>query len=102
MLRSLSEGATSHSHGIHVARLAGMQGAVVERAKEILARLEQARDRSAVFEGDEPGAAVPAQMALYADAESRMREELKRLDVSTMTPMDAINILYRLSEEAKK
>ena len=101
-LRSLSEGATSHSHGIHVARLAGMPNPVLQRAKEILERLERTRDRSTVFTGDPPDAAAPAQMALFADAESRLREELRRLDVSTMTPMDAMNALYRLSEEAKK
>jgi DNA mismatch repair protein MutS len=100
-LRSLLEGASSHSHGIHVARLAGMPSPVLERAKEILERLEQTRDRAGVFEGNQPDGTAPAQMALFADAESRLRAELRRLDLSTMTPMDAMNTLYRLSEEAK-
>ena len=101
-LRSLLEGAASHSHGIHVARLAGMPGAILERAKEILAHLEATRDRSRVFHDARSDAAAPAQMALFSEAESRLRDQLSRLDVSTMTPLDAMNALYRLTEEAKK
>jgi DNA mismatch repair protein MutS len=103
-LRSLLEGAASHSHGIHVARLAGMPGAVLERAKEILARLEASRDRIRVFHDTQSETAAPAQMALFGAgaADSRLRDELNQLDISTMTPMDAMNALHRLTEEAKK
>jgi DNA mismatch repair protein MutS len=101
-LRSLLEGAASHSHGIHVARLAGMPGAVLERAKEILARLEASRDRTRVFHDAKPETAAPAQMTLFSAADSRLRDELNRLDIATMTPMDAMNALHRLTEEAKK
>jgi DNA mismatch repair protein MutS len=101
-LRNLLEGAASHSHGIHVARLAGMPGTVLERAKEMLAHLEASRDRSRIFHDANPDAAAPAQMALFGEAESRLRDQLSRLDVSTMTPLDAMNALYRLTEEAKK
>jgi len=102
-LRSLLEGATSHSHGIHVARLAGMPAAVIDRAKEILAGLETSRDQPADFSRDKPGAADrPTQMQLFNISNDRLREQLSQLDVATMTPIEALNALHRLTEEAKK
>jgi DNA mismatch repair protein MutS len=103
-LRNLIDGAASHSYGIHVARLAGMPPAVIERAKEILARLEGGRDSP--DEGLEaPGrsaSAAPAQMGLFRADVDHLRDRLKELDPSNMTPIEALNLLHRLSEEAKK
>ena len=102
-LRSLVEGASSHSHGIHVARLAGMPAAVIERAKKILASLESSRDSRGAFEsGRQEADDPPAQMALFGIADNRLREQLSRIDVSSMTPLEAMNTLYRLTEEIKK
>jgi DNA mismatch repair protein MutS len=102
-LRSLLEGAASHSHGIHVARLAGMPPAVIERAKQMLENLESSRDGRGVFRGDSAGrTGTPAQMALFEVSDSRLRQQLAALDVSAMTPIEAMNMLYRLTEEAKK
>ena len=102
-LRSLLEGASSHSHGIHVARLAGMPATVIERAKNILAGLESSRDTRDVFGAARAGVAeVPAQMALFSVSDSRLREQLSQIDVSSMTPMQAMDTLYRLTEEIKK
>jgi hypothetical protein len=42
------------------------------------------------------------QMALFGPADSKILTELRSLDVSCLTPIDALNILYRLSETAKK
>jgi hypothetical protein len=44
----------------------------------------------------------PLQMALFASAEERYREQLRGIDVSTITPVEALNILFKLSEDAKK
>jgi DNA mismatch repair protein MutS len=102
-LRSLLEGGTSHSHGIHVARLAGMPAAVIERAKNILAELETSRDRRADFSSEKSAPSdAPAQMQLFNVSENRLREQLTQLDVATMTPIEALNALHRLTEEAKK
>jgi DNA mismatch repair protein MutS len=101
-LRNLLSGAASHSYGIHVARLAGMPTAVIARAKEILARLETSQDRR----GDSPDAtgatALAAQMGLFDFREARLFEQLNQLDISTMTPIEALNALHHLTEEAKK
>jgi DNA mismatch repair protein MutS len=103
-LRNLVEGAASHSYGIHVARLAGLPPAVIERAKEILQNLESGevegkRAATANRGGDED---QPVQMALFGSIERRLREELRTVDVSRLTPIEALNLVYRLSEEAKK
>ena len=102
-LRSLLAGAASHSHGIHVARLAGLPAAVIERAKEILAGLESSRDRQGDFSSLKPGVVeAPAQMGLFSFSDNRLREQLTQLDVTAMTPMEAMNALHRLAQEAKK
>jgi DNA mismatch repair protein MutS len=103
-LRSLVEGAASRSYGIHVARLAGLPETVVERAKEILKNLaggeldERGRPRLARGTRKEE----PAQMALFGSAESRLGDELKKIDVSTLTPLEALNVLHDLVEQVKK
>jgi len=103
-LRNLVEGAASHSYGIHVARLAGMPLNVIARAKEILARLEGSHDRKVDdFElRDLTLRAVPAQMGLFNSPDDVLRDRLSRLDLSIMTPIEAMNVLHQLTEEAKK
>jgi DNA mismatch repair protein MutS len=103
-LRNLLEGAASHSYGIHVARLAGMPAGVIERAKEILAQLEGSQgNRGDSFHGSgQSPDAVPLQMGLFGAPENRLRDQLSQLDVARMTPIEALNLLHKLSEEAKK
>jgi len=103
-LRNLVEGAASHSYGIHVGRLAGLPAPVIQRAKEILARLEEnAGDREQVRKTilDEDNT-EPVQMALFASVDHQLREQLKRIDVTQITPVEALNLLAKLSDEAKK
>jgi DNA mismatch repair protein MutS len=103
-LRNVVEGAASRSYGIHVARLAGLPAPVIEHAKTILSRLEgggdECRGRLASL-GDSAGA-QPLQMGLFASADDRFRHQLRSIDVSMMTPVEALNVLFRLSEEARK
>ncbi|MBI4529328.1 MAG: DNA mismatch repair protein MutS [Deltaproteobacteria bacterium] len=103
-LRTIREGAASHSYGIHVARLAGLPDSVVQRAREILKNLEGA-------ELDETGrprlagelrSKEPAQMALFSGAGARLGEELRRIDVSVLTPIEAMNLLNELVEKARR
>ena len=102
-LRNLVEGAASHSYGIHVARLAGMPPGIIERAKEILARLEGARDgRKDLEPGGRSESAAPAQMGLFSSTDDRLRGRLRDLNLSTMTPLEAMNVLHQLIEEVKK
>lgn len=101
-LRNLLSGAASHSYGIHVARLAGMPSAVIARAKEILARLETSQERRGDPSEATGAPTSPAQMGLFDLRETRLLDELNQLDVSTMTPIEALNTLHRLIEEVKK
>jgi DNA mismatch repair protein MutS len=103
-LRNLVAGAASHSYGIHVARLAGMPATVISRAKEILAQLEGgAGGRAASFKVDlQAPATQPLQMGLFSAADHHLRDELSKLDPAQMTPIEALNVLYKLTEEAKK
>ncbi len=103
-LRSLVEGASSRSYGIHVARLAGLPVSTVQRAKEILKNLEGGE----LDEGGRPKLArgspgeTPGQMMLFGAMDYKLREELKKIDVSLLTPVEALNLLDTLAEKAKK
>jgi DNA mismatch repair protein MutS len=103
-LRSLVEGAASRSYGIHVAKLAGLPDTVVERAREILKNLEggelDERGRPRLARGGRKE--EPAQMALFGSLESKLVDELKKIDVSILTPLEALNLLHDLVEQAKK
>lgn len=103
-LRSLVEGAASHSYGIHVGRLAGLPSAVIARAKEILQNLESGEAEGKRADTETTSAAVdkPVQMALFESSERKWLEKLKNLDVSHLSPIEALNLLHQWSEEAKK
>lgn len=105
-LRRIVSGAADKSYGIHVARLAGLPKPVTSRAEKILADLESSGEKPGCGRGSEeiPAAEKPAGTAdymgsLFTDA---LRDELLKLDIMTMTPLEAMNALYKLQEEAKK
>jgi DNA mismatch repair protein MutS len=103
-LRNLVPGSASRSYGIHVARLAGLPEAAIARSKEILFALESGNGdwgaRRAPSDAD--NAAEPVQMVLFGSAERRLHDELKRLDLSRLTPIEALNLLHRWADELKK
>ncbi|MGH7929223.1 MAG: MutS-related protein, partial [Candidatus Binatia bacterium] len=103
-LRNLVCGAASRSYGIHVARLAGLPETVIDRSKEILSTLESTEgEREKPRAPGHSNAAVEAvQMGLFASLERKLHEELTRLDPSRLTPIEALNLLHKWSEEAKK
>ncbi len=88
-LHQVTPGGADRSYGVHVAQLAGVPKSVVHRAEELLAQLESGEFR--------PGtpATEPQQPVLFAQ-EHPVVEELRGLDVSQMTPLEAINALYAL------
>lgn len=111
-LRRIVSGAADKSYGIHVARLAGLPKSVTSRAEKILADLESNAKKAECLVGSGEAGAEAAEASsaetkepadymgsLFTDA---LREELLKLDVMTMTPLEAMNALYRLQEEAKK
>jgi DNA mismatch repair protein MutS len=98
-LRRVVEGGASRSYGIEVARLAGLPHGVIERARQILANLEQGElDESGMPRlARAPKPSDHAQMGLFEPADQRIIDELKMLDADQLTPIEALNILARLT-----
>ena len=104
-LRKLVEGGTNRSYGIQVARLAGVPGRVVRRAKKILARIEN--DPSHLLSSTDRAAGEPkpdnqgVQLDLFRGPADALSRQLLRVDIEKMTPIDALNLLHELREQAK-
>jgi DNA mismatch repair protein MutS len=102
-LRKLVSGGTSRSYGIQVARIAGLPEEVLARAREILENLEQeqtdemGRPRIAVSRKVEGDASV-SQLALFGGQDHRLRKWIRELDISTMSPLEALIELNKLKE----
>ena len=99
-LRTIIPGGASHSYGIQVARLAGMPADVIERAKEILRNLEsgefeEGAPRLAKSKKSQPQAPSP-QFSLFESTEDQLRLRLKKLNIATLTPLEALNLLDEL------
>jgi DNA mismatch repair protein MutS len=96
-LHKIVDGAADKSYGIHVARLAGVPREVIERAKDILARLEEehldAEGRAKIARPIAQPKPAEIQMTLFGPAEHPMLDELRELDVNQMTPLDAMQQL---------
>ena len=95
-LHKIKEGSIDKSYGIHVAKLANLPSPLIKRASEILK----------VYENKEKKRDIKIQEALPIDelmekTESKVEEEIKNLDILKLTPIDALNILYKLQEEMK-
>jgi DNA mismatch repair protein MutS len=92
-LRRILPGGADRSYGIHVAQMAGLPRAVIHRAGEILAELEAA-PRNHV-----PPAGAASQMALFSPPE--VLTELAGLDITCLTPLEAITKLYEFQQAAR-
>lgn len=97
-LRKIVEGGCDHSYGIQVARLAGLPKDVIERAKEVLANLEESELTPDRVPKLAKGKRAPKfeqtdQLDLFSPPEHLLLEELKGLDISSMTPLEALNKL---------
>ena len=114
-LRKIVKGGADKSYGIQVAKLAGVPDLVISRAKEIVEELsdEDITTRvSEIAERDRVSRKKPkakkydevdiAQMSLFDTVkDDDVLEELKNLDVGNMTPIDALNTIYRLQNKRK-
>ncbi len=102
-LRKIVPGETSRSYGIQVARIAGLPGHVLKRAKEILENLEGAeldeagRPRLArsSSKGDQEDM---IQLGLFSSRDQKLRSWIENLDISNLTPLEALNELSRMKE----
>jgi len=104
-LRKLVEGGTNRSYGIQVARLAGIPGKVVRRAKKILSRIENAEHEN-TGEPNPKGLESRAgtqqvQLELFTSPGQEIIQKIKTLDITSMSPLDALNTLDALQKEAE-
>ncbi len=114
-LRKIVKGGADKSYGIQVAKLAGVPDLVINRAKEIVEELSEEDITTRVSEiatKDKVSKKKPkvkkydevdiAQMSLFDTVkDDDVLEELKNLDVGNMTPIDALNTIYRLQNKLK-
>jgi len=103
-LRKIQPGGADKSYGVHVARIAGIPQSVVARAHEIQARLEVSDINQETISQNilETKKKKDRQTDLFHLQQDELIEEMQGLDVNAMTPMDALNHLYRLREKARK
>ena len=101
-LRRIVRGATDDSYGIDVAKLAGVPSEVVSRAKEILASIEGGGELPPPKKSVAPKAQtedVPDMLSALAASEAEeVAERLRRLDLNTVTPIEALNLVYELKK----
>lgn len=113
-LRKIVKGGADKSYGIQVARLAGVPDSVIQRAKEIVEELVHAditeRIKDIASHGHEQPKAKPkhydevdlAQMSLFDTVkDDDVIDEIKSLDISNLTPIEALNTLYQLQNKLK-
>ena len=117
-LRRIVRGGADKSYGIQVARLAGLPDLVIDRAMELVAQLSdnditeklQNMDTSAAASSGKKTAARPvhydevdlAQMSLFdTTSDADVLKDLSEIDIQNLTPLDALNTLYRLQSRLK-
>ena len=116
-LRRLARGGTEHSFGIHVARMAGMPKSIIKRANEILANLESTYGMQEGTSGAptrqnrrrQPSAKQVADVAQQGNIQLSMfqlddpvlvqiRDQIKGLDINSLTPLEALNKLNEIKK----
>ena len=115
-LRKIVKGGADKSYGIQVAKLAGVPDSVIARAKELVEELSQADisvKAKSIAEESQAKAKQKAKPKKYDEVDLEqislfdavkdddVVKELQELDISNMTPMDAMNTLYRLQNKLK-
>jgi DNA mismatch repair protein MutS len=107
-LHKIVPGATDQSFGIHVAKIAGIPEPVIERSKDVLLNLEKKELNRLVKEritGKIKNAPSFQKNLFSEDAELKVwdeiRDRLKEVDISTLTPLEALNILHFLKHKSE-
>ncbi len=95
-LHKIIPGGADKSYGIHVAQLAGLPSPVVQRANEIMAELEKTSGRAVKID---PNAA--RQVALFPET-NPLLDEIKNLDVNSLSPIEALNKLFEWQKRFAK
>ncbi len=97
-LRKIVKGAADDSYGIEVAKLAGVPEVVIKRAKTVLREIEGTQSTAAVKLRDEDTELISFDSVI----EGEILNELKKLDINTISPIEAMNELFRLKGMIKE
>ena len=100
-LRRIVPGGADRSYGVHVAQLAGLPGSVVNRAWEVLRDLETSDTPERKTRGRRRSSSPSPKQLPLLGATLPTLDELLALDVSSMTPLEAINKLYELQKQVR-
>jgi DNA mismatch repair protein MutS len=98
-LHKIVDGAADKSYGIHVARLAGVPRAVIERSKEILAQLEEehldTEGRAKIARPPDKPKKTHLQLTLFGPADHPLLDEIRQTDLDNLTPLQALQLLQQ-------
>jgi DNA mismatch repair protein MutS len=101
-LYKIVPGGVDRSYGIHVAQLAGLPKSVVHRAREVLDELEgDSRGKAAARKGRRRKKEVAQQLS-FMGQKPPVVEELEKLDINSLTPLEALTKLYELQKKARE
>ena len=102
-IKKIVPGGVSDSYGIEVAKLAGLPEAVIRRAKAVLADIEtrQPQVLPSLVERPEPQE-DDGQITLGGFAEKAIIDQLKQVSPDTLSPIEALTLLYQLTKQAKE
>jgi DNA mismatch repair protein MutS len=100
-LRRIVPGGADDSYGIEVAKLSGIPDWIINRAKEVLSELENS-GKLLSYEGEKKKIQTPQESNLKNKMGERILDKIKNLDVSIITPLEAMNLLNELVSECRK
>jgi len=101
-LYKIVPGGVDRSYGIHVAQLAGLPKSVVHRAREVLEELEGNSRRTARGARSREPKQEMAQQLTFFGQKPAVVEDLEKLDIDSLTPLEALTRLYELQKKAKE
>ena len=103
-LHEVIAGAADRSYGIHVAKLAGLPSSVIARAEEVLATLERGEQSGAVTKlvDDLPLFSVTARTSPKSESKSAVEDALAAVNPDELTPISALELIYRLKASLKR
>jgi DNA mismatch repair protein MutS len=96
-LRKIVRGGTDDSYGIEVAKLAGVPSDVVKRAREILSDIESDKPR-VVIEKAESNDSFDLFSGISASKDSEVADRIREVDINTLTPIEAMNLLFEMKK----
>jgi DNA mismatch repair protein MutS len=99
-LRKIIRGSTDDSYGIEVAKLAGLPKEVIKRAKEVLVTVE-ATSRSLTTSNSNISDELDNLITFEELTEKSVIEDIKKVDINSMTPVEAMNLLFELNNRLK-